>query len=260
MAQADRIFKRHFSKHFTNHEGNFPPTRPIELGAYGVMENGYFRRYGNIKADFGINFTVAPDDSPSYENFKSEGSVGIDFKAKGDIGAAGAPLLKAQVGFTFSSENSLFFSAAGVRYLQIGDLRGVGERLKELYNQGQWKKKYVLVSSVLEAGNTLLLISGADQCHVVIEAKSDEIQQIDLANVEAEFGIKTSSRVSYQILTDKCQIGFSLSKIYNPLFAGPDFKGALSRLEVSANLDNNKAADVDGVVFGNIVPGAYEIV
>ena len=38
MAQADRIYKLHFRKHFTNHEANFPPSREIDLGAYGVME------------------------------------------------------------------------------------------------------------------------------------------------------------------------------------------------------------------------------
>lgn len=260
MAQADRIFKQHFSKHFTNHEANFPPTRPIELGAYGIMENGYFKRYGNINEQFGIEFTIVPDNSPSYENFKSDGSVGIDFKAKGDIGSTGVPLLKAQIGFSFSSEKSLFFSAAGVKYLQINNLAVVGEKIIELYRQGKWKKKYVVVSSILEAGNSLILISGSDQCNVIIEAKSDQIHEIDLTNTEIQFGIKTSSRVSYEILTEECQLGFSLSKVYNPLFAGPDFRNALSRLEVSANLDNNKTADLNGLVFGNIAPGTYDIV
>lgn len=259
MAQSDRIFKQHFRKHFTNHEANFPPSRPIDLGAYGVMEHGYFKRYGNIKDTFGIKYTPMPDESPSYETFQSDGSVGIKVGAKGDIGVSGVPLLKAQIEFNFSSEKSLFFSAAGVKYIQMKSLDSVGERLVELYKQNKWKKKYVLVSSILEAGNTLILISGSDQCNVVVEAKSDAIKEIDLANASAEFGFKTSSKVSYQILTPQCQLGFSLSRVYNPLFAGPDYKVAKNRTEVFASLDYDKTADAKGLVFGNIIPGTYDV-
>jgi hypothetical protein len=258
MAQADRIYKLQFRKHFTNHEANFPPSRPIELGAYGVMENGYFKRYGNIKDTFGIAYTPIPDESPSYETFKSEGSVGVKVGAKGDIGAGGVPLLKAQIEFSFSSEKSLFFSSAGVKYIQMKSLDSVGERLVELYKQNKWKKKYVLVSSILEAGNTLILISGSAQCNVVVEAKSDKIKELDLADGSIEFGIKASSQVSYEILTPECQLGFSLSRVYNPLFVGPDFKFAKNRAQVFASLDHDKTADAKGLVFGNIIPGTYD--
>lgn len=259
MAQADRIYKLHFRKHFTNHEANFPPSRPIELGAYGVMENGYFKRYGNIKDTFGIVYEPLPDDNPSYETFKSEGSVGVKVGAKGDIGTGGVPLLKSQIEFSFSSDKSLFFSSAGVKYIQMKNLDYVGQQLVELYKQNKWKKKYVLISSVLEAGNTLILISGSDQCNVVVEAKSAELQELDLANISAEFRIKFSSQVSYEILTPNCQLGFSLARVYNPLFVGPDYKVAKNRVDVFTSLDNDKSADVNGLVFGNIIPGTYEV-
>ena len=259
MAQADRIYKRHFRKHFANHEANFPPSRPIEIGAYGVIERGYFKRYGNIKEKFGIAYEILPDESPSYETFKSEGSVGITFGAKGDTGVGGVPLVKAQVCFSFSAEKSLFFSAANVRYLQMKDLATVGEKLIALYKNDLWKKKYVLVSTVLDAGTTLILISGSDQCNVVFEAKSEEIKAIDLSNAGIEIGFKTSSKVSYEILSPGCQLGFSLTRVYNPLFAGPDYKFAMNNTEVFSALDNDNGADAKGLVFGNIIPGVYDV-
>lgn len=258
MVQADRIYKQHFRRHFTNHEANFPPSRPIELGAYGVMEEGYFKRYGNIKDKFGIEFEPLPDDSPSYESFKSEGSVGVKIGAKGDIGVGGVPLLKAQIEFSFSSNKSLFFSSAEVRYIQMRNLDNVGEQLVELYKQNKWKKKYVLVSTILEARNTLILISGSDQGYVLVEAKSAEIKEIDLGNVGTEIGIKSYSNVSYNILTPHCELGFSLSHVYNPLFVGPDYKKSKTRTDVFDALNNDNAPDDNGLVFGNVIPETFD--
>jgi len=141
----------------------------------------------------------------------------------------------------------------------MDNLDTIGERILELYKQKKWKKKYVLVSTILEAGNALILISGSDQCNVVVEAKSDAIKELNLADVSAEFSIKTSSNVSYEILTPKCQIGFSLSRIHNPLFVGPHYKVATPGTEVFTNLDNDEVADAKGLVFGNIIPGTYDV-
>lgn len=261
MSEVDRIYKQHFRKNFANYEANFPASNPIELGDYGVVKNGYFERYGNIrdKELFGIDFKTIPDDYSSYETFKSEGSVGITSNAKGDIGISGVPLIKARIDFTFSADKSLFFSSAGVKYIHMDNLVNIGNSLIELYKQNKWKKKYVLVTSIIEAQTTLILISGSSQCNVTVEAKSDVIKEIDLMDVNTEIGVKSFSNVSYHIIAPHCNVGFSLSRVYNPLFVGPEFKNAKYSTNVFASLDYNKEADAKGLVFGNILPGSYDV-
>jgi len=259
MAQIDQIYKQQFRKHFSNHEANFPPTRPIEIGAYGVMERGYFKRYGNIKDTFGIDFIILPDNDPSYETFKSEGSLSISNCSKGDIGLNGQPLIKAQICFGLSSEKSLFFSAADVRYMQIKNLDVIGQKILDLYKQKIWKKKFLLVSTVLEAGNSFILISGSTQSSAVIEAKTDETINIDLSNVNTEFNIKSTDKVSYEVITSKCQIGFSLSRVFNPLFIDADYKTKKNNSDLFSELDNNESIDLKGITFGNVFPGIFDI-
>ncbi len=253
MPQADLIFKKTFRKHFTNHEANFPPTTPVAIGDFGEMRNGYFVRLGNIKT-MGIEYDILPDNDPSHEQFKSEGSVEVSFKAKGDISNGGVPLAKAQVEVKFASEKSFFFSSAEVRYLQIENLYEVGERIISLYEQGVWEKRFVLVSRLLEGMNTIILMSGSAGGNVVIEAETADIPNIDLANASAKLGFKFSSSLSYQIIAPtKLQIGFGLSRIYNPIFNKPVFKVKETLNHTFAKMDHDKAIDRQGLVFGDVL-------
>ena len=254
MPQADQIFRNSFRKHFTNHEANYPPTTPIAIGDFGEMRNGYFVRLGNIKNSFGLDYSILGDDDPTYEQFKSEGSVEVNFKAKGDIAAGGVPIAKAQVELKFTSDKSFFFSSAEVRYLQMDNLYEIGQKLVELYDNDTWKKRFVLVSRVLEGRNTVIVISGSSGAHVMIEAETGEIPNVDLANANGKIGFKSSSNLSYQIIAPgNLQIGFGLSRVYNPIFNKPVFKTRETMSHTFAKMDNSREVDREGVVFGDVL-------
>src|SRR4051812_35215373 len=106
-AQTDRIYKLAFRKNFTNYEGNFPPGRPLALGDYGVMKNGYFTRVDNVKS-LGLNFEIQKDLSPSHETFKSSSSVNFASNAKDDLLPGGGKVAKANIEIGFTSESTVF--------------------------------------------------------------------------------------------------------------------------------------------------------
>jgi len=245
--QADRIFRKAFNRHFTNHHANFPPSRPISIGDFGVIENNYIKVIGNIKSIYGIDYDILNDDSPTIEEFNSSDSVSISFTGKGELKPSGSIAAKACVDISFSSESSFFFSAGEVSYNSMKDIVLIGERIIKLYKEKKWKKEYVLITNLLQAKRTVLVISGASESSISIEAQSDSVLKLKLHDLSAKIDFGSSSKVAYKIIGDDIlQIGMGLSKVYNPIFQEPviktrGFKNALEQID-----------NTDTVIFGNI--------
>lgn len=254
MAQADNIYIKEFGRHFTNHIANYPATRPISLGDFGIMSRGTFTRLGNIEREYSIDFLTLPDNEPTNEQFQSTGSTNITFFAKGDVKPGGIPLAKAQVEIEFTSEKSFFFSAAEVRDLQIDNLYEVGKKIIALYNQGKWEKRFVLISSLLVTNHAVIIVSGKSNAKTTIEAESDQIPKIDLFDSSLKLGFSNSTGLDYKIIADKVtQIGFTTSRIYNPLFNKPVFKNKQNLSDLFAQIDADKNIDSSGLAFGNTI-------
>ena len=224
MSQADRILKTEFRKHFTNHEANYPVSRPIELGDYGVIVNGYYSRKGNIRSK-GVTFTARPRSTgTSHEAFKSEGSVEVESNVKGTISADGVPIVNASIDLTFNNDKSIFYSSADVHYLEIDNVDDVGNQILNLYDNDQWEKRFVVVTTVIEANNAIIAISGQSGAKAVITADSPAIEEIDLGDASVDFTISATSTVQYDIsFNGPCQIGFALSKVHKSLFGNGGF-------------------------------------
>lgn len=254
MAQADSIYIKEFGKHFTNHIANYPATRPISLGDFGIMSKGTFTRLGNIEREFNIDFLTLPDNDPTNEQFQSTGSTNVSFFAKGDVKPGGIPLVKAQVEIEFTSERSFFFSAAEVRDLQIDNLYEVGKKIIELYNQGKWEKRFVLISSLLVTNHAVIIVSGKSNAKAIVEAESDQIPKIDLFNTAVKLGFSNSTGLDYKIIADETtQLGFTTSRVFNPLFNKPVFKDKQNLSDLFVQIDADKDIDSTGLAFGNTI-------
>jgi len=242
--QVDRIFKKAFRKHFTNHEGNFPPTRPIKLGDYGVMRFGYFERIGFIKdLIHDADFSIVLDDSSSSENFKSSNDISVKSIAKGGVDNAGVVKVNATLQFEFGSSNSVYFSAAGVLYNQIDNLKELGDKIIKAYKDGIWKKDYVVVSRLMSSENVVILISGSSDCKIDVEAGAD-VPRIDLSNAGINLNIVNSSKASYEITSKgPMTIGMSLTRIHDNLFVKPSIRGLAGGSEIAV-LDNTLTNNV----------------
>jgi hypothetical protein len=259
MPQADRIFKRAFRKHFSNHEANFPPSKEIALGDYGIFRNGYFEKLGNIQdAPFSIKFKAKPDNAPTSEEFQSEGKVSVKNIAKGEL-INGVPAAKAAIDIGFNASSALYFSSAKVTYLQIDNLYEIGSKVIKAYKEKKWKKNFVLVSRILQGANTVIVISGSAACSVTIEAESPRVEKINLSDTKASLQFSRSNEVSYKVISrENCAIGFGISKVYNPLFNGPSFKKFRSAPEIFNELDLDSSIDKGNLVFGDVLPQNYD--
>lgn len=211
---ASKIYKKEFKRHFKNHEGNFPPSRKIVLGDFGIIEGGDFKNQGNI-ANLGVVFSKKKT-APSAQKFSSSGAVSVKAKNSVDVEVDGGPSIDASVELEFSKKNAIFFSSAEVRYLEMDNLSSVGEQIKALYEAEKWDKNYVVVTRIVQGKNTVIAISGSAGANAHIQAKASGVRTIDLANAGLKLKFSSHKNLSYQIAFDgNCQIGYYLSSLKN---------------------------------------------
>lgn len=229
MGQVDRIYRKYFRKNF-NREPNFPPSSDLNLGDYGIIEAGNFKTLGNIKADFGIDYTIGTDKVSSHESFNSDSSVKINVGANGDIGSKGRHLLDSQIEIVFNSEKSMCFIADRVRHNKITNVNLIGKEIIKLYEKDQWNKDHLIITYLMEAGATKIFVSNSKDTNVILESKTGN--SIGLTDVDANVKIHTSSSSVYKNETLQSHLGYSVSKIKDDFLSKPILKGII-------NIDSN---------------------
>jgi hypothetical protein len=121
---------------------------------------------------------------------------------KGDI-RPGIPILlvNAALDIRFSGMNSIFFNACGCSVASISDKDKVFSKLLDQYYKGQWKKENKLITDVINADSTTVIISSASNAAISLEAENSDIKVIDIT--QASMGLKASSErnIGLSILT-----------------------------------------------------------
>jgi len=191
---ADR-YCENIHKNIEPYYATWIPSLPIRVGDYGKMDGKIFIRQGNIKTGFGVDFSVLNDqDSGDYE-YKSSGVNVIKIGGGTGIGEVAKVGLK----FSFSSQYEIFFLAANCLADMMEDSPAVIDKLRPIFKQKQMKG-YRIVTQAIKAGASTVMVSSAKQSELVIEAKSEEIKEIDLKGPEASFSLKSEKTIGFKVL------------------------------------------------------------
>ena len=178
---------------------NWEPMRPVELGDFGLMDSKSFLHLGNIST-YNIPFTVRSSPTKDHKSFASRGSVSISTHAKGSFPINGIVNAKATLEINFSKDEAVFFNAADCSYQMIDNKVALGEQIMKRFNVGDWKRGWVVVTDLIQAGSTTVAISGANNSKLLLEAAGN-VEQIDLASASVGLNVKTSTNVGYQIIS-----------------------------------------------------------
>ncbi len=192
--------------------GNWHPGTPVGLGDYGELRNGVFVRLGNIR-DLRVAFSVRDDPTQDQITFSSQGKTEVTLAAAGAV-ATGMPVtVKASIDIAFGSEKAVFFNASKCKYITITDLVALGKEIMRLFESDSWDRSWSIVTQVVEAASTTVVVSGSSSASVRLEALGD-VPNINLADASVKLGVATSKNVG---LTIAAQDGLSpligLSKI-----------------------------------------------
>jgi len=245
MDSMAEVYADSLHEHFKVLYANWPPAYTPQLGDYGVMKDNIFLRSANVKERFGIDFQVREGKAEDMD-FKSSDSVDVVFNAKGSGTVSGGPTIKASMDITFSKKQSVFFYAADCRSKSIENKAALGDELLKLFEKKMWNEHFVVLTDLIDAGATTVVISGGDNSSISIEASSDAVPTINLANAGLDLSVKRESNVGYKVVAGKGLvplIGFCAVETYIFGIKEPSFEPyKLSRVLPLAklNLDEKK--------------------
>jgi hypothetical protein len=223
-------------RHFKKFHATFPPNEPLKLGDFGVLHDDVFERLGNVRSRFGVDFAerLGLATAPLID-FSSKGSVEIEFTAAGGTTGGGVPI-KAGIELKFSRSDAVFFNAAACTFDSIEDQVELGERILKLYDDGRWERKFVVVTSLMRAGATTIVVSSSSNSSITLEASTPGVAAIDLADASLKLSIKRLKDVALKIVTaGEITPLIGLSKIHGGIFSGDDFGPERLRLERAAS-------------------------
>ncbi len=208
--------------------GNWLPDKPVELGDYGILHDRAFMQIGNVR-QLGITFQPRKDSAGDQIIFSSKGSARVTLKPAGSGPVAGGANVKASLQIDFSSEDSVFFNAAGCAYNMIQDKAGLGKDIMKRFENRTWDRQWAVVTDIVQAGATTIAASGGHSSSIVFEADGN-VPQINLADASVSLSVASCSNVALQIAARK---GLSpligLSRIQHVfLFFGSQFTPAFS--------------------------------
>lgn len=174
----------------------WPPGVALALGDYGGIMDGVFIKEGNLKRDYGIDFAVDPaPEIPTdahYSHF-SEGSVEVNFRARGQGRAGGA--VKAGLDLTFRRDHSVFFNAAGCRVETIASPALLRAHILGLVRQGRWEYRWHVITRLVHSSSCTVLVASTAGATASLDANAD-VPAIDLANANVKMSLKTASSMS----------------------------------------------------------------
>src|SRR5712691_11549941 len=149
---------------------NWEPTQPIKLGDFGILDGEAFQRIGNI-ADQKLNIgKVIKDEIGDQKIFSSRGNTTLAFHAKGSSANDPAVTVNANIEISFSAEDAAFFNAAACSYSIVGDKAALGAQIMKAHDAGSWQREWAVVTDLVTAKSTTIVISGSTSGNVVLEA------------------------------------------------------------------------------------------
>jgi hypothetical protein len=235
MSVLASIYTDNLHQNFKTLYGAWPPNASVRLGDYGVLQGNIFVRLANVADTYKLAFQERKDSgrAGNYE-YASANSTEVEFHAGASPTAGGVPL-KASLDISFSSENAVFFNPASCVPVSIEDQISFGNSIMSLYQTGRWEKKFVVVTGLLESANATVIVSGSNNSSISLEASSDKILNIDLADAALKLGVRRARNVAFKVITQSGLVPLiSLSKVQGSIFDDDHFGPQAPRLAAQA--------------------------
>ncbi|PCJ84767.1 MAG: hypothetical protein COA57_08735 [Flavobacteriales bacterium] len=199
MASMAKKYTNDLHKHFKTYYANWLPGDPVLLGDYGELKGKLFDRKGNITKDFGIEFDVFKDPTADDYAYTSANAVDLKFHVKGTIPQIST---NAAIEIGFKSENAIFFQATKCTFDSIDSQPLVLNKVKEAFKENKLRG-YAVVTEVANAASCNIVISGSSGGGMVLEAKSELVEMIDLADAALELKAVNENNIGLKVVSSK---------------------------------------------------------
>lgn len=168
--------------------------------------------------------------------------------------------VKATLEVNFSSNEAVFFNAAGCDYTMIADKVALAKETMTRFANNEWERDWAVVTDLVKASSTTLAVSAGNTASIVFESKAD-IERINLADASLGLTVKTAKNIGYQVVAENGLIPlFGLCKIqstflwwgdkFNPLSHGFGDERIVQVLEASPRVKTEESGDA--LFFGQL--------
>jgi hypothetical protein len=210
------------------------PNCPLKLGETGVLAGYQFHSRGSL-TELGIPFKTGTPGPAADIGYASSGSVTREFKLAGQVPSADSHLAAADSGvvISFDRQAAVVFMASGCTVAKIDDMHALRTRILAAYNEGRWEGDRVVVTEILLAKSTTVLMSSGNKAKIELRAHGAvDAPDFNLINVKGRFSIAWDVNVTQQILAEG---GLT------PLFRCVGVRRGLLRPDVVERSDPSKA-------------------
>lgn len=219
-----RFYTKSLHHHFKNYYATWLPGIPLELGDYGELDDKVFTKIGNITGDFGIQIQSNYDPTSDVYEYTSSGLVKVKLLGGGGANVGTVGKAEAKVKVSFSSENAVFFYLDKCKCNSVQNIKAVREGL---LNSKDWNIKHYVITEIIEAGATTILISGGNSAEIIFGVKGKDVSVANFVNAGMRLSVKSQDNIGLKVIAGKgLKPLFRLRKLHEPHFfdQNKDFK------------------------------------
>jgi hypothetical protein len=184
-----------------NYTATWLPNFKLSLGDVGVLSKYEFTYRTNLKK-LGIPFEEGTVGSPGTYGHMSSGSVTWDIKLTGKAPLPGSALTAADagIGFQFGNKHAVVFLATNCKVHRISDQETLKQTIFDKYKDKEWDRNYVVVTELVTAGNTTIIISNGSNGRYELRAKAGLVPAFESINVGGNFSLVHESQIGFHFL------------------------------------------------------------
>lgn len=190
-----------------------PITDNYELGDYGIISDGIFRKMGNI-AEFGVSFRQSKGSNSSLD-FTSEGVSTQRIAGGAAVNVFPENAVDAKLKLEFSSERSFVIKAKTITSTQMDNVDETAVALDNAKRSDgkAWQRGWRVVRGVYRAENPLILSVEQAGTTIELSGKADALRQLEIGNASADVGLTGSSERGLRIVGESGPIALRLFKV-----------------------------------------------
>ena len=175
----------------------------VRVGDIGIISDYQYRRVSSL-ADFGFEFGTRKDDSRAIMQYSTENAVSVEIGGGAQAGVPGVEPVQGKLSVKFRSSDAVLFQAGNCHTLSIDNQHALGEKVLEMSGTGDWPDNYVVVTDVVSAEVTTILISSGSQAEAEFSVKADlNLQSTSLANADTNVRLLRAKNIGTQIVAQR---------------------------------------------------------
>lgn len=257
MVSISDFYTDEVYEHLRPLHANWEPGKPVELGYFGLIDGHKFEHQGNLLdiiqgTGETVDLEVVKDDEPDQKLFASERACKFSIYAKGGTDINGAICANAGIDIEFTSEKGVFFNAAECVHDMYANKIRLEKIILKLLEGDLWDKRWAIVTDIVHAGATTVVVSVGKTASIKLEAGAD-VKEIRLADASIGLNISHAENVGYQEVTAAGMTPLiGLSKV-KKRFLGPNELKPLMKFSPSTR----SLSDIDDIEIGENLESLY---